>query len=163
MGQVSGVALNNAGQVLVFHRASNTWDAGTFSNRNVYQAIGEPPIPHPTVLVFNDTGELVDMFVPGNDELHFCKPSAVAVLASGEFFVADGYCNTRIMKNTTVPVKPTTTVDKTAMAPSPWEAWRGAAGGAAGAAGAALLAVAAIALLKARNRGKEVEAEPLVA
>ncbi|XP_073957565.1 peptidyl-alpha-hydroxyglycine-alpha-amidating lyase 1 isoform X2 [Choristoneura fumiferana] len=146
MGQVSGVALNNAGQVLVFHRASNTWDAGTFSNRNVYQAIGEPPIPHPTVLVFNDTGELVDMwgknlfymphgitvdreanvwvtdvalhqvfkfapgqreqpalvlgekFVPGNDELHFCKPSAVAVLASGEFFVADGYCNTRIMK-----------------------------------------------------------------
>ncbi|KAI8438921.1 hypothetical protein MSG28_011246 [Choristoneura fumiferana] len=168
MGQVSGVALNNAGQVLVFHRASNTWDAGTFSNRNVYQAIGEPPIPHPTVLVFNDTGELVfkfapgqreqpalvlgEKFVPGNDELHFCKPSAVAVLASGEFFVADGYCNTRIMKNTTVPVKPTTTVDKTAMAPSPWEAWRGAAGGAAGAAGAALLAVAAIALLKARNR-----------
>ncbi|KAI8438924.1 hypothetical protein MSG28_011246 [Choristoneura fumiferana] len=101
MGQVSGVALNNAGQVLVFHRASNTWDAGTFSNRNVYQAIGEPPIPHPTVLVFNDTGELVDMFVPGNDELHFCKPSAVAVLASGEFFVADGYCNTRIMKRFT--------------------------------------------------------------
>ncbi|KAI8438923.1 hypothetical protein MSG28_011246 [Choristoneura fumiferana] len=114
MGQVSGVALNNAGQVLVFHRASNTWDAGTFSNRNVYQAIGEPPIPHPTVLVFNDTGELVfkfapgqreqpalvlgEKFVPGNDELHFCKPSAVAVLASGEFFVADGYCNTRIMK-----------------------------------------------------------------
>ncbi|XP_063395537.1 peptidyl-alpha-hydroxyglycine alpha-amidating lyase 1-like isoform X1 [Cydia fagiglandana] len=146
LGQVSGVALDPTGQLLVFHRADNTWDETTFSMRNVYQKIGEPPIPHNTVLVFNDTGELVDMwgknlfymphgitvdkegnvwvtdvalhqvfkftprqreqpalvlgekFVPGNDERHFCKPSAVAVLDSGEFFVADGYCNTRIMK-----------------------------------------------------------------
>lgn len=62
LGQVSGVALDNEGQLLVFHRASNVWDANTFTNRDVYQGIGEPPIPHPTVLVFNDTGELVDMW-----------------------------------------------------------------------------------------------------
>ncbi|CAG4977220.1 unnamed protein product [Parnassius apollo] len=146
MGQVSGVALDNSGLLLVFHRASNTWDASTFNERNVYSAIGEAPIPHPTILIFNDTGELVDMwgqnlfyiphgitvdsssnvwltdvalhqvfkftpgqrdkpamvlgekFIPGDDEEHFCKPSAIAVMSSGEFFVADGYCNTRIIK-----------------------------------------------------------------
>ncbi|CAH3952261.1 unnamed protein product [Pieris brassicae] len=146
MGQVSGVSIDNAGRVFIFHRAKNVWDSRTFSDRNVYQSIGEPPIPHPTILVFNETGELVDMwgenlfyiphgitvdaagnvwvtdvalhqvfkftpdqrekpvitlgekFVPGNDDKHFCKPSAVAVHSSGDFFVSDGYCNTRIIK-----------------------------------------------------------------
>lgn len=37
-------------------------------------------------------------FVPGNDDDHFCKPSAVAVMSTGDFFVSDGYCNTRIIK-----------------------------------------------------------------
>lgn len=37
-------------------------------------------------------------FTPGNDNLHFCKPTAVAVLTNGDFFVADGYCNSRIIK-----------------------------------------------------------------
>uniref|UniRef100_A0A2M3ZE61 peptidylamidoglycolate lyase n=1 Tax=Anopheles braziliensis TaxID=58242 RepID=A0A2M3ZE61_9DIPT len=39
-------------------------------------------------------------FQPGNDFYHFCKPTSVAVLPSGEFFVADGYCNGRIIKYT---------------------------------------------------------------
>ncbi|XP_038220861.1 peptidyl-alpha-hydroxyglycine alpha-amidating lyase 1-like isoform X2 [Zerene cesonia] len=146
MGQVSGVAIDSSGQVHVFHRASNVWDASTFNIRNVYQGIGENAITSPTVLVFNSTGELVDLwgenlfymphgitvdasgnvwvtdvalhqvfkftpdnrkvpalklgekFVPGDDDDHFCKPSAVAVHSSGDFFVADGYCNTRIIK-----------------------------------------------------------------
>ncbi|KDR18657.1 peptidyl-alpha-hydroxyglycine alpha-amidating lyase 1 isoform X2 [Zootermopsis nevadensis] len=37
-------------------------------------------------------------FVPGNDDDHFCKPTAVAVMSAGDFFVSDGYCNTRIIK-----------------------------------------------------------------
>lgn len=37
-------------------------------------------------------------FVPRDDDYHFCKPSAVAVLSSGDFFVADGYCNARVIK-----------------------------------------------------------------
>ncbi|KAJ4436524.1 hypothetical protein ANN_16555 [Periplaneta americana] len=37
-------------------------------------------------------------FVPGNDDGHFCKPTAVAVMSNGDFFVSDGYCNSRIMK-----------------------------------------------------------------
>ncbi|CAL4061158.1 unnamed protein product, partial [Meganyctiphanes norvegica] len=37
-------------------------------------------------------------FEPGSDDTHFCKPTAVAVLTSGEFFVSDGYCNSRVIK-----------------------------------------------------------------
>lgn len=37
-------------------------------------------------------------FEPGNDHLHFCKPTSVAVLENGDFFVADGYCNGRVNK-----------------------------------------------------------------
>ncbi|VDK18032.1 unnamed protein product [Anisakis simplex] len=35
---------------------------------------------------------------PGNDNRHFCKPTDIAVAKNGHFFVADGYCNSRIMK-----------------------------------------------------------------
>lgn len=146
MGQVSGLAIDNMGRLLVFHRARNVWDENTFNDREVYQGIGDDPIPDPTILVLNDTGELVDMwgqnlffiphgitvdnegnvwvtdvamhqvfkftpdqrqkpalvlgekFVPGNTDTRFCKPSAVAVLSNGDFFVADGYCNHRVIK-----------------------------------------------------------------
>jgi len=37
-------------------------------------------------------------FVSGSDSKHFCKPTDVAVSRQGDFFVADGYCNSRIMK-----------------------------------------------------------------
>lgn len=37
-------------------------------------------------------------FVPGSGRNTFCKPTSVAVLPSGDFFVADGYCNARIIK-----------------------------------------------------------------
>jgi DNA-binding beta-propeller fold protein YncE len=36
--------------------------------------------------------------VPGNDKKHFCQPADVAILKNGDFFVADGYCNSRIVK-----------------------------------------------------------------
>lgn len=37
-------------------------------------------------------------FEPGKDHEHFCKPTSVAVLENGDFFVADGYCNGRVNK-----------------------------------------------------------------
>lgn len=37
-------------------------------------------------------------FEPGNDDKSFCKPTAVAVAKNGDFFVSDGYCNSRIIK-----------------------------------------------------------------
>lgn len=42
---------------------------------------------------------LGERFVQGNDMKHFCKPTSVAVdYPSGDFYVADGYCNNRIMR-----------------------------------------------------------------
>ncbi|GAB6022713.1 hypothetical protein CHUAL_006809 [Chamberlinius hualienensis] len=39
-----------------------------------------------------------EAFVPGSDDKHFCKPTDVAVASTGEFFITDGYCNSRIQK-----------------------------------------------------------------
>ena len=36
--------------------------------------------------------------VPGSDQRHLCQPTDVAVLRNGDFFVADGYCNARVIK-----------------------------------------------------------------
>lgn len=44
-------------------------------------------------------------FKPGNSAESFCKPTSVAVTPSGEFFVADGYCNSRIIKFNKAGVK----------------------------------------------------------
>ncbi|XP_050399809.2 peptidyl-alpha-hydroxyglycine alpha-amidating lyase 2 [Patella vulgata] len=42
--------------------------------------------------------ELGTAFVPGKTNNTFCKPTDVAVASNGDFFVADGYCNGRVMK-----------------------------------------------------------------
>jgi len=47
---------------------------------------------------FKPLMELGEKMVPGSDEKHFCQPSDVAIASNGHFFVADGYCNSRIMK-----------------------------------------------------------------
>lgn len=49
--------------------------------------------------------ELGKKLQPGSGDGEFCKPTSVAVLPSGEFFVADGYCNSRIIKYTAAGVK----------------------------------------------------------
>ncbi|GBP92643.1 Peptidyl-alpha-hydroxyglycine alpha-amidating lyase 1 [Eumeta japonica] len=85
LGQVSGVAVDNAGRVYVFHRASNSWGANTFNDRNVYQAIGEPAIPHPTILIFNDTGNLIDMW----GQNLFYIPHGITVDGAGNVWVTD--------------------------------------------------------------------------
>lgn len=42
---------------------------------------------------------LGERFVPGKDMAHFCKPTSVAVESrTGDFYVADGYCNSRVMR-----------------------------------------------------------------
>ncbi|KAL1448935.1 hypothetical protein WDU94_000184, partial [Cyamophila willieti] len=37
-------------------------------------------------------------FTPGNSHKHFCKPTSVVVLRNGDFWVADGYCHSRLVK-----------------------------------------------------------------
>lgn len=41
---------------------------------------------------------LGEAFRPGKSAKRFCKPTSVASLENGDFFVADGYCNNRIIK-----------------------------------------------------------------
>ncbi|KAL1110520.1 hypothetical protein AAG570_008048 [Ranatra chinensis] len=48
---------------------------------------------------------LGEQFIPGKDSRHFCKPTSVAVASNGDFFVADGYCNFRILKFNAAGVK----------------------------------------------------------
>lgn len=41
---------------------------------------------------------LGEAFIPGNDNGHFCKPSEITVSSDGRLvFIADGYCNQRVM------------------------------------------------------------------
>lgn len=42
--------------------------------------------------------ELGIPFIPGKDRTHFCKPTDVAIMKNGDFFVSDGYCNSRVLK-----------------------------------------------------------------
>ncbi|XP_058463142.1 peptidyl-alpha-hydroxyglycine alpha-amidating lyase 1 [Malaya genurostris] len=53
---------------------------------------------NPTVSTTEPALALGRAFQPGSDIHSFCKPTSVAVLDNGDFFVADGYCNGRIMK-----------------------------------------------------------------
>ncbi|OTF83477.1 hypothetical protein BLA29_002069 [Euroglyphus maynei] len=42
---------------------------------------------------------LGERFKPGDDDKHFCKPTSVAIdYSNGEFYVADGYCNSRVIR-----------------------------------------------------------------
>lgn len=36
--------------------------------------------------------------IPGSDDVHMCKPTSVAVSSTGDFYVADGYCNARVLR-----------------------------------------------------------------
>jgi hypothetical protein len=40
---------------------------------------------------------LGERFRPGDGETRLCQPTAVAVATSGQVFVADGYCNHRVL------------------------------------------------------------------
>ena len=42
--------------------------------------------------------QLGEFKVPGNDEKHFARPTDIAWLPDGTFFVSDGYTNTRVVK-----------------------------------------------------------------
>lgn len=62
-----------------------------FMNNHKPDTLFETYMPKPSLI-------LGEAFEPGNDERHFCKPTAVAVESNGDFFVSDGYCNSRIIK-----------------------------------------------------------------
>ncbi|XP_054005191.1 peptidyl-alpha-hydroxyglycine alpha-amidating lyase 1-like isoform X1 [Hylaeus anthracinus] len=61
-----------------------------FDNHNIKRLV-QSYTPKPTLV-------LGKAFEPGNSDRRFCKPTAVAVQNNGDFFVSDGYCNSRIIK-----------------------------------------------------------------
>jgi peptidylamidoglycolate lyase len=56
------------------------------------------------VFKFTPEGKLLltlgERSIPGDDHTHFNRPTDVAVLRDGSFYVSDGYKNTRVMKFT---------------------------------------------------------------
>ncbi|KAF7640047.1 hypothetical protein Mgra_00000490 [Meloidogyne graminicola] len=149
LGQVSGLAIDQNGKLVVFHRASRYWDQNTFNENNVFT--DKTPIDAPVILVIDTDNEkpqllakygqkrfylphgiFVDIngfvyttdvgshqvikwhikngdieqiwslgvkFEPGSDKNHFCKPAGVVVSKiDGAIYVADGYCNNRVVK-----------------------------------------------------------------
>jgi len=43
--------------------------------------------------------KLGELFVPANDRKHFCKPTDVVISKeNNDIYVADGYCNSRIVQ-----------------------------------------------------------------
>ncbi|XP_018403993.1 PREDICTED: peptidyl-alpha-hydroxyglycine alpha-amidating lyase 2-like isoform X2 [Cyphomyrmex costatus] len=144
LGEVSGVAVEPTGNLIIFHRGDRTWNHDTFDENAKYQEKYKGPIRENTVLtVDSKNGNIIrgwgnqtfylphgihadpfgniwltdialhqvfkysafgvlqlilgQRFMPGSDINHFCQPTSVAVLSSGEIVVADGYCNNRIV------------------------------------------------------------------
>ncbi|CAL7946131.1 unnamed protein product [Xylocopa violacea] len=61
-----------------------------YSNDHNSGSLFENYVPKPSLI-------LGEAFEPGNGK-RFCKPTAVAVQNNGDFFVSDGYCNSRVIK-----------------------------------------------------------------
>ncbi|XP_066253629.1 peptidyl-alpha-hydroxyglycine alpha-amidating lyase 2-like isoform X2 [Euwallacea similis] len=73
---------------LTIDRHDNLW----ITDVGMHQAFKFKPGEQQPTLIF---GELL---VPGSDVKHLCKPTSIAVATTGEIFIADGYCNSRILK-----------------------------------------------------------------
>jgi peptidylamidoglycolate lyase len=136
LGQVSGVGVNQRGDVFVFHRGNRPWmadpaQAGPIREAAIWRVDGKSGrvlarwgantflLPHGLfvdhrghvwltdvgrhqVFEYTEDGKLVRSWgeekVGGADEAHFNKPTDVAVLADGSFYVSDGYVNSRVVK-----------------------------------------------------------------
>jgi peptidylamidoglycolate lyase len=135
LGQATGVDVDSAGNVLVFHRAGRRWSEPmpetTIDRATIWVFDGESGrllrswgadlfvMPHGLtvdaqnnvwvtdvglhqVFKFSAQGELLLRLgkerEAGSDSQRFNRPTDVAVLKDGSFYVSDGYRNTRIIK-----------------------------------------------------------------
>jgi DNA-binding beta-propeller fold protein YncE len=121
LAAVSGVALDRKGDVFVFHRGDPpilVFDSAGKHLRSIGKA-GQFAMAHGirfdndgnlwttdsanhTVQKFSPDGTLLLTLgvrnKPANDETHFNRPTDIAFAANGDFFVADGYGNSRVVK-----------------------------------------------------------------
>jgi DNA-binding beta-propeller fold protein YncE len=121
-GRVSAVATDSRGEVYVFHRGPKadpimvfdpkgkylrSWGRGMFGNPHGLRVDKEDNVwitdngDH-QVMKFDREGRLLltlgSKGKPGTDEKTFNRPTDIAFAPSGEFYVSDGYGNSRVVK-----------------------------------------------------------------
>ena len=121
-GRVSAVALDSAGNVYVFHRGAKadpvvifdpqgkflrSWGKGVFSNPHgiridKHDHVWVTDTGHHLVMEFTTEGKLLRTLgtkgKAGDTPDAFNRPTDVAFLPNGDFFVTDGYGNSRVVK-----------------------------------------------------------------
>jgi DNA-binding beta-propeller fold protein YncE len=120
LGAVSAVATDSRGNVLVFHRGEppilifdshgkllRSFGDGLFKSAHGLRVDTDDNIwvtdnANHTVIKFSHDGavllKLGENDVAGEDATHFNKPADIAFAASGDFYIADGYGNSRVVK-----------------------------------------------------------------
>src|ERR1041385_7386766 len=110
LAEVSGVAINSAGDIFIFHRGQDpiiafdksgkflrSFGEGTKSAHGLRcdpaDNIWATDVVSHTVTKFAPNGKILltlgEKGVPGEDETHFNKPTDIAFAADGNFFVSD--------------------------------------------------------------------------
>ncbi len=120
LGAVSGVEIDADGNVLVFHRGKNpilvfsaqgkflrSFGDGLYDSTHFLRVDGEGNIwttdnKNHTVVKLDASGKVLRTFgerdVAGEDASHFDRPADIAFAENGDFFIADGYGNSRVAK-----------------------------------------------------------------
>jgi DNA-binding beta-propeller fold protein YncE len=119
LAEVSGVAINSAGDIFIFHRGERpiiafnksgkflrSFGEGTRSAHGLRcdaaDNVWATDVVNHTVTQFAPDGKVLltlgEKGVAGEDEKHFDKPTDIAFAPNGDFFVSDGYGNSRVVK-----------------------------------------------------------------
>lgn len=120
LAAVAGVAIDSKAQILVFHRAEppilllsaggkwvRSFGEGLFKSAHGMRVDRDDNLwvtdnANHTVVKLAPDGRVLmtlgERDISGSDTTHFNKPADVAVAANGDFFVADGYGNSRVVK-----------------------------------------------------------------
>jgi DNA-binding beta-propeller fold protein YncE len=120
LGAVSAVASDSKGNIFVFHRGEppilildshgkllRSFGDGMFTSAHGLRVDVDDNIwvtdnANHTVVKFSPDGvprmKLGEKNVAGEDATHFNKPADIAFAANGDFYIADGYGNSRVVK-----------------------------------------------------------------
>ncbi|HMJ64404.1 MAG TPA: peptidyl-alpha-hydroxyglycine alpha-amidating lyase family protein [Candidatus Binatia bacterium] len=120
LGAVSGVAIDSRGDVLAFHRGEHpvlvfdrrgkflrSFGDGMFASAHGLRVDSNDNIwvtdnANHTVIKFDHAGKVLmtlgEKNVAGEDAAHFNKPTDIAFAPNGDFYIADGYGNSRVVK-----------------------------------------------------------------